>query len=353
MEQEQRLWELFSRELSGRLSDQERVELDLLKARFPEAAKRLEMLNTLSFRSKDSQSDERKEELLGRIFSAVENDRSGGEAVTAPERKRGWLVAVPLVAALAAGAWYWAASGPDKAPREWSTVQTRKGAKSKLTLPDGTVVTLNAGSTLSYADDFKNGAREVRLNGEGYFNVAPMAGHPFIVYTRALEVKVLGTAFNIQAYEEEGKTETTLFSGKVEVLLKNEGKRYMLKPRQKLEVLHTLPPRDTIARTQPEKVTAPALQVQLKAAETEGQDSALIAAAWVENKFVFRDEPLNVLARRLERWYNVEVEIRGEELAQARFTGSVENEPLPQILEILAALKPIHYKITANKVTIY
>lgn len=350
MEQEQRLWELFSKELSGRLSDQEQVELDLLKARFPEAVKRLEMLGTLSFRSRESQSDERKEELLGRIFSSVESNIA---AEVPPKRRKVWLAAVPLAVAMVAGIWYWTAPGGEKATREWSTVQTRKGAKSTLTLPDGTVVTLNAGSTLSYADDFKNGAREVRLNGEGYFNVAPMAGHPFIVYTRALDVKVLGTEFNIQAYEEEGKTETTLFSGKVEVMLKNDGKRYMLQPRQKLEVLHTAAVRDTVARVQPEKTVRPAPQVQLMAAETEGQDSTLIAGAWVENKFVFRDEPLEVLARRLERWYNVEVEIENDQLKQARFTGSVENEPLPQILEILTALKPIHYKITANKVTIY
>lgn len=351
MEQEQKLWELFGRELSGRLTDKERLELEILKKQFPDQARQLEMLGGLQFRSAESQAEGRKEELLGRIFAAAgEAPPEPEEAPRPPRRsKRLWLAAVPLAAALCAGIWFWTGAGgePDKG---WSTVQTRKGSKTKLTLPDGTEVVLNAGSTLSYTEGFRNGARQVRLNGEGYFKVAQNAEHPFIVTTHAVEVRVLGTEFNLQAYDSESTTETTLISGKVEVKVNNDGKRYLLAPRQKLSVSSPVP---AVAGVKPDVTAGPPPDVELVAADTDGRDSSLSAGAWVENRLVFTDEPLETLARRLERWYNVEVEIRNEALKQARFTGSVENEPLEQILEILTTIKPIRYNVTTTKVIIY
>ncbi len=107
----------------------------------------------------------------------------------------------------------------------------------------------------------------------------------------------------------------------------------------------------TVPSAQPATPAQPA--VALTAADTDSRDSSLTAGAWVENRLVFNDEPLEVLARRLERWYNVEVEIQSEALRQTRFTGSVENEPLTQILEILTTIKPIRYKVTTAKIIIY
>lgn len=348
MEQEQKLWELLGKELSGRLTEKERPELDILKKQFPEAARQYEILGSLQFRSAET-PPERKEELLGRIFAAAGDpaEEMPAEMPRARRLRKLWLAAVPLAAALCAGAWFWIGDGTSE-DKGWSTVQTRKGSKSKLTLPDGTEVVLNAGSSLSYAEGFRNGAREVRLNGEGYFKVAQNAEHPFIVTTNSVVVRVLGTEFNLQAYDSESKTETTLISGKVEVTVKKEGKSYLLEPRQKLAVVSNPPPAKTAARVDP----APP-KVTLLAADTDRQDSSLTAGAWVENRLVFNDEPLEILARRLERWYNVEVEIQDEALKQTRFTGSVENEPVSQILEILTTIKPIKYKVTATKIIIY
>ncbi|MGE7774476.1 FecR family protein [Chitinophaga sp. NPDC101104] len=351
MEQEQKLWELLGKELSGRLTEKERPELDILKKQFPEAARQYEILGSLQFRSAET-PPERKEELLGRIFAAASDPAEAlpAEMPGPPRWRKLWLAAVPLAAALCAGAWFWIGNGKSE-DKGWSTVQTRKGSKSKLTLPDGTEVVLNAGSSLSYAEGFRDGAREVRLNGEGYFKVAQNAEHPFIVTTNSVVVRVLGTEFNLQAYDSESKTETTLISGKVEVTVKKEGKSYLLEPRQKLAVVSNPPP----AKTGPAAVRnepAPP-KVALLAADTDDRDSSLTAGAWVENRLVFNDEPLEILARRLERWYNVEVEIQDEALKQTRFTGSVENEPVSQILEILTTIKPIKYKVTATKIIIY
>lgn len=354
MEQEQKLWELFGKELSGTLSERERLELELLKKQFPDVARQYELLGALSFRSAESQPEARKEEMLGRIFTAAGEATSEDELpefteVAVPRRRKLWLAAIPLAAAVCTGIWFW--TGGQKAEdKGWSTVQTRKGSKSKLTLPDGTEVILNAGSSLSYAEGFRDGTRQVRLNGEGYFKVAASAEHPFIVTTNAVEVRVLGTEFNLQAYDADMKTETTLISGKVEVKVKNDGKSYLLAPRQKLAVQNVTELKKVVNAPANDPVPP---QVELKAADTDSRDSSLTAGAWVENRLVFNDEPLEVLARRLERWYNVEVEIRNEALKQARYTGSVENEPLSQILEILNTIKPIRYKITTTKITIY
>ncbi|WP_298713301.1 FecR domain-containing protein [Chitinophaga sp.] len=355
MEHEQKLWELFGKELSGRLTDKERLEMEMLKKQFPDAARQYEMLGALQFRSRERQSQERNEELLGRIFAAAgdEPEPAVSEAFPEPPRRRRlWLAAVPLAAAVCAGIWFWTGQGQQE-DKGWSTVQTRKGSKSKLTLPDGTEVILNAGSSLSYTEGFRDGARQVRLNGEGYFKVAKNAEHPFIVTTNDVEVRVLGTEFNLQAYDSESTTETTLISGKVEVTVKKDGKSYMLAPRQKLAVQRApLEPAAVLPAATPG--SDPGMpEVELRAADTDSRDSSLTAGAWVENRLVFNDEPLESLARRLERWYNVEVEIQDEALKQARFTGSVENEPVDQILEILTTIRPIKYKISATKIIIY
>ncbi len=101
-----------------------------------------------------------------------------------------------------------------------NVVATRKGSKTNLVLPDGTKVWVNADSRLSYGKNFGNQLREVYLEGEAYFDVAEDKRKPFIVHTNNIDVKVLGTAFNVRAYGNEVNTQTTLLRGSVEVMLK-------------------------------------------------------------------------------------------------------------------------------------
>ncbi|NDF46439.1 MAG: hypothetical protein EB125_12360, partial [Betaproteobacteria bacterium] len=120
-------------------------------------------------------------------------------------------------------------------------VSTRPASKTKLTLPDGSKVWLNASSKLTYGNGFGEKHREIWLEGEGYFDVARNPDKPFIIHTSVLDVKVLGTRFNLKAYPDEATTETSLLHGSVEVVLhKQPGKVIRLVPNQKLVVQNAL-----------------------------------------------------------------------------------------------------------------
>ncbi|MEO7048586.1 MAG: FecR family protein, partial [Ferruginibacter sp.] len=118
-----------------------------------------------------------------------------------------------------------------------NNVSTKPGSKSQVTLPDGTVVILNADSKLTYPDNFLGDTREVSLEGEAFFKVAHNKKKPFIIHSKAMDIKVLGTVFNVKAYPQESTSEATLISGSIEVTLTNHSnEKIMLKPSEKITV---------------------------------------------------------------------------------------------------------------------
>ena len=352
MEQEQRLWELLAMQHSGELNELELEELERLKNVFPDAVKQFNILNTLSFNA-EKLSARRKEQLMDGILMAA-----GDAEIEAPPGKprKGTLIALLLIVLAigpAVGWWLISARRSGSGQQEWSTIQVRKGSRSKVTLPDGTVVFLNAGSTLSYPNDFTNAVREVKLSGEGYFKVVTMAEHPFVVYTPALDISVLGTEFNVRAYQDEQQTEAVLISGKVEVILKDkEQRRFTLSPQQKVLVSNEIretTAADTVMKLKPAAKPLIAVEKVLQ----DAKDSSFVETAWVENKFAFRNESFEVLAQRMERWYDVVIEFKNDALRSTNFTGSVDNESLPELLKILQETKRFNYTISSNKVIFY
>ena len=136
-------------------------------------------------------------------------------------------------------------------PKQTTTneVTTNNGSKSKLVLPDGSTVWLNADSKLTYEKDFGPAGREVSLEGEAYFDVKKMPGVPFIIHTKVIQVKVVGTAFNVKSYSDEPTTETSLVRGQVEITVnKRPGDKYILLPNNKLVVANNIEEGKNIAR---------------------------------------------------------------------------------------------------------
>lgn len=202
------------------------------------------------------------------------------------------------------------------------------GMKSSITLSDGTKVILNAGTTLTYPTTFVSGQREVSINGEAFFEVAHDKEHPFIVKAENIQVKVLGTKFNVKAYKEEDHIEVTLNEGKVEVGLET-GSLIPILPGQQIKYSKTN--NSFIKR-----------QVNLNH-----------YTAWVCGKFYFTNRPLEKIAKQLERNFNVHVEIIGNELKKASFTGDfIHNENLEQILRVMTANRHIKYTIEGDQITI-
>lgn len=203
-------------------------------------------------------------------------------------------------------------------------MRTGKGERVSMVLPDGTQVRLNAESVLSYQQNFGHSNRSIAFIGEGYFEVAKDVEKQFVIHTQYLDVKVLGTTFNLSVYGEDKILELALISGMIEVSTNHE-------------------PVQTAQLYPNEKALFDTQTKQLTVAKSFHQDET----AWIENKLVFRSEPLKEVLRQIGRKYGVAVEMEIAELEQDRYTG-VFDDDIYGILNILKEHYGFDYKISKN-----
>jgi transmembrane sensor len=201
------------------------------------------------------------------------------------------------------------------------TLQTPKGGTYRLELPDGSIVWLNAASRLVFPSTFQGQKqREVELNGEGYFEVAKNKALPFIVKSHGQKVEVLGTHFNINSYDDEPVTKTTLLEGSVRI------GTTMLKPGQ-----------------QAEKTAAGINVVNADTDEVMG---------WKNNYIVFQDEKIENIMRKISRWYDVEVVYQGP-LPTDDFGGRVNKRfYISQVLKKLELTNKVHFKVVGRRIIV-
>jgi transmembrane sensor len=202
---------------------------------------------------------------------------------------------------------------------EIEKVTTPYGARTSFMLPDGSEVWLNSGSTLSFNKQFGK-SRDVELIGQAYFKVVKN-GTPFFVKTSYGNVEVKGTSFDVKAYLLEN-FETTLVEGSVKVS-------------NKINQVATLEPGQQL-------VITPANEFSLNKV-----NSSLITS-WREGKLTFIKEPFQNVAKELERWYNVKIELKGEKLKQLCYTGTIEMETFSEVLDLIKVTTPIKYKFNKN-----
>ncbi|ASZ12282.1 FecR family protein [Chitinophaga pendula] len=356
MEKNDRLWELLAKQQSGALLPAEQSELQLLLANDPMVAEQQHLLGQLFIKSDTVLRDDNKEQLLddimGRIYEAAQIEQ---QPIPVASRKSKLVLVTGIVLCVFAGSiWgYFAWSSKMVRQSAWHTIVTPAGSISRLTLPDGTLVVLNAGSTLSYPERFNRTKRELRLSGEGFFNVAKAAGVPFVIYTRAMEVRVLGTTFNIRAYPGDQQTETALLSGKVVVI--PTGKKdtsITLRPHQKVFVRNTLPV-DDHQFTDRDDDEADSTAVMLAPLVADQQDHTIQETAWMDNRLVYNNEKFPLLMKRIERWYGITIVCRNKALLASSFTGNVKQESLERLLRLLQQTQYFEYEIADKQVFIY
>ena len=198
------------------------------------------------------------------------------------------------------------------------------GSRTVLQLSDGTEVHLNFGSKLKYPQTFTGDTREVKLLGEGYFEVAPNPDKPFIVKTQKLNIKALGTAFNVLAYAGDDDVETTLVEGKVVLSEKF--------PVDQNKTLGAMVPGQHVKYN----------SMTGDCTSTKGSVEKYIA--WKEGKMVFDDTPITEVAKQLKRKYNVDIEVE-EDIKDYNYTVTLMDEPLMQILELMTIATPVDYKV--------
>lgn len=188
---------------------------------------------------------------------------------------------------------------------------TPLGGIYQITLPDGTKVWLNAGSSLKYPMSFAKNERRVRLEGEAFFEVTKDSARPFKVLSKGQEIEVLGTAFNVNAYPDNTAIKTTLVKGKVKLSNKN---RYS-------EAIYLLPGQQSTNTNNG--------KIQLANVDTAP------FTAWKEGLFYFDETPLSDALQQIGRWYNVEVKYKGE-VPQTHFYGRIKrSKPLREVLDVL------------------
>ena len=234
------------------------------------------------------------------------------------------------------------------------TVEVPYGSKSRIVLPDGSVVNLNSGSSLKYSSsDFSFGSRSVLLTGEGFFSVTKDSERPFYVTTSGIKVKVLGTTFNIKAYPDENIEEATLVSGKVEIYASSDKtekeKPIVLKPNQRAVFLKS---KNNFLINDSGMVSPVSTPVKLKAVNLQPSSKTEQTISWKENKLIFDNESFSSLVIRIERWYDVKIIVNYPELNSARFTGKFDKETLEQVLNALVTVTPFNYNIKQNLITI-
>lgn len=235
-----------------------------------------------------------------------------------------------------------------------------KGAKKELILPDGTKVWLNADSKLCYdSQSYNIDKRMVYLSGEAFFDVTKNKEKPFIIKTKKISIKVLGTAFNVKAYPSEKITETTLLRGSIELTVNNKPyQKIMLKPNEKIVLIDSLNEESDINSAGEAQQHNPAVNNKARLVIQDIQP-VMVAnkeyveeVSWVENNFVFQNETLEDLKPKMERWFNVTIEINSEALKGWHFTGIFHKETIDEALSAMQLIKPFKYKKNKNYVLI-
>ncbi len=219
------------------------------------------------------------------------------------------------------------------------------GERKNFQLPDGSVVILNGGSKMRITDSYGVASRDIYLEGEAFFDVKHNKEQPFIVHTPAMDVKALGTAFNVKAYPGEKMTETSLVRGLVEVTLKDEqNHKLLLHPNEKVQWLAPVAvsnEKGAEPGIADKKVVAFNNLVQVL---TKTDNDGIKEIAWTENKLIFTDETFADIAVLLERWYGVKIEFEDEVIRHYRFTGIFEKEEIGSVLSFLKESRHFNYE---------
>lgn len=211
--------------------------------------------------------------------------------------------------------------------KQFNELETARGEQYQVVLPDGSHVWLNAASSLKYPVAFSGGERVVELTGEAYFEVAHNKAMPFKVKTLRQQVEVLGTHFNVNAYNDEKITATTLLEGSVKVTSAADHRNTIIKPGQQSVIGGG--------------------EIRVREVDTDE------AMAWKNGYFLFNNENLGSIMRKISRWYNVDVLYQNDAAQSMVFSGTVSKyKNVSQVIRILELTNAVHFRIDNNRVIV-
>lgn len=325
---------LVTRKFSGEASEEELRQLERMLASEKELAARYNYMQQYwNIHENGTEADV--ESSLNKLLAKIEVP-----VVDIKKRKisRYWIAAAAAVLILTGAGTVFFFHGEKIAVDKRSVAlvekNNAKGTKSVLKLSDGTKIWLNADSRLQYPAVFKDGAREVSLSGEAFFDVAKDAAKPFIIHLSNGTVNVLGTSFNVRAYDNENKVETSVATGKVAFIPRYQD------PKKKQDTLFITPDRKL-------KYIYSAEELVIR------PSSAIEDKAWTEGKLIFKSMTWEEIALELERSFGKKIIFSDDEIKKYRLTGSFQDNSLDEILYYLAKTADFDYEIRDQDVKIF
>ena len=239
--------------------------------------------------------------------------------------RRLFIRRIAVAASLFIGLWgigsmVWQNRQVEPAP-QMITMSANAGMRTQLTLPDGTKVIMNAGSTLDYPLPFNKNERRIKLSGEAYFKVAHNTAQPFVVSAAddKMNIRVTGTSFNLQAYEKDSLARIALIEGSVQVSIQGQKENMPLTPLS-MVTYDMKTGKLSVSKINPAHVTA-----------------------WMDGRLIFKDTPIPDVLRQLSHFYTVDFDVQDAMINDYTFTGTFENRPLFQIMEYLKISSKIDF----------
>ena len=300
-------------------------------------------------------------------FERFKNESSLQSVVPQPRIGRKIILSYPWAAAIlvfmilgGAAMWFYMhSSGKGHPSTAYQEITVPNGSRSKIRLPDSSFITINAGTTLRYNTDFGIDQRNIWLDGEAYF-VVHKSSTPFVVHSGTVQIKAVGTEFNVRAYSSENQIETTLVTGKVIVSDASEksdvAEEVALFPNQKLIVSKgkeamMLKGTEKVAQklSKAEEKSKTSIAVHNKMVKQERVDPAP-NVSWKDEEWVIYRESLGDLSVKLERRYNVKIVFVDENLKSLRYNGTLPDQSLEQVLKLMSMVSPIRYTVQGKTV---
>lgn len=370
-----KLSKLIARKFAGEASKEELHELDQLLSENPAAHRFNEFLSVYwkaSVQQKVNASDAESDAHFQFILQSVNDSTETAAVQKITKIFPSWIRRLSVAAVAAGimfGSYYFFKKNNAKniavavTARNKNQVVAGRGVRTTMVLPDSSKVWLNSESKISYNVNFNDSARDIYLEGEAYFEVAKNPEKPFIVHTSNIDIKALGTAFNVKSYAHDKTIEASLIHGSIEIANQKEPKspKVILRPHEKLifqkdlnAVSDILLPETTESAQKKStmgKLEIPGIAVSVLPKNIP--DSALKETSWVYNKLIFDGDNFYELADKMERWFNKKITFKNSKVASYRFRGVFENESLEEALEALKLTAPFSFKIDNNEVLVY
>ena len=233
-------------------------------------------------------------------------------------------------------------------------IETNRANKKFLELSDGTKVFINSCSKITFDKaSFNINNREIYLEGEAYFEVTKNIQKPFIIHTSTIDIRVLGTKFNVKSYATDINTEASLTQGKIEVMIKKRpGEIYVLKPNEKLIVQNDVTTTNLNSNNLHSNNTINSL-ISIKSIHNLINDTIVSETAWTKDWLVFESEDFYTASKKMERWFGVEFEFVNIEKQNLLIHGTFKNETIDQALSALEFSFDFKFKKQNNKIFIY